>query len=275
MRPATLRAEMAHALDDLESGVLGGTRRPKLWFACCSNCPYMLSHFWRFFMRSRRLVGFGASVLLVIGLTGGAVSTTAAAPDCPFQVKPSVFDPGQTGTVAAQWVRHLGEPGNCGDTTRNRFGLLLSKNTVTATNASAGADITGVNGIHLTEIGWDLRKTTPPGTPDGSHCGAGAPRFDVTTTDGVTHFIGCDSPPPTTDDLATPELGWQRLRYDPAAAFPAITPAETVRSISIVFDEGNDVAPELFGAAELDNIDINGVLIGGPGRAEGGDDQGE
>lgn len=39
-----------------------------------------------------------------------------------------------------------------------------------------------------------------------------------------------------------------------------------MQSISIVFDEGNDGAPELFGLAELDNIDINGVLIGGPGE---------
>jgi hypothetical protein len=204
-----------------------------------------------------------------MSLTGGFVSTSLAAENCPFQVRPSVFDPGQTGTVASQWVRHFGESGNCGDSGHNRFGLLLSKNTTTATNASAGANITGVNGIKLSELGWDIRKTTPPGTPDGSHCGAGAPRFDVTTTDGVTHFVGCDSPAPSV--TAAPEAGWERLRYDPAAAFPAITPTETVRSISIVMDEGNDVGPEFFGVAELDNIDINGVLVGGPGAAHDDD----
>lgn len=136
-------------------------------------------------MRSQRLLGYAVSLFLVIGLTGGVVSTGVAADNCPFQVRPFVFDPDQTGTVVSQWVPHLGEPGNCGDTSRDRFGLLLSKNTLTTTNAAAGAEITGVEGIHLMEVGWDIRKKTPPGTPDGSHCGAGAPRFNVTTSDGL------------------------------------------------------------------------------------------
>ena len=217
-------------------------------------------------MRSRRVLSFGASLLMVLFVGGGVVGTGASAADCPFQVRPFEFDPGHTGTVTSAWVRHLGEPGNCGDTGDNRFGLLLSKNTATTTNASAGAEITGVNGIHLTEVGWDIRKPTPPGTPNGSHCGAGAPRFNVTTSDGVTHFIGCASPPPTTTQVGTPEAGWERLRYDPATAFPPIAPTQTVKSISIIFDEGNDATPELFGLAVLDNIDINGVLIGGGPR---------
>ena len=223
-------------------------------------------------MRFRRCMAFSVSLLMVIGLTGSSIGTAVAA-ECPFQVRPFVFDPDGTGTVVSQWVRHFGEAGNCGDNTRDRFGLLLSKNTLTTTNSAAGAEITGVRGITLTELGWDIRKTTPPGTPDGSHCGAGAPRFNVVTSDGVTHFIGCDSPPPVVTP-ATPELGWERLRYVPATAFPPILPGQTVRSISIIFDEGNDAAPEFFGVAELDNVDINGVLIGGPGNnaANAGDD---
>jgi len=35
-----------------------------------------------------------------------------------------------------------------------------------------------------------------------------------------------------------------------------------VRSIEIVFDEGQDVAPTNFGEAILDNIDVNGTLVG-------------
>ena len=224
-------------------------------------------------MRSRRALRFGVSLLMVLGFGGGVVGTGAAAQDCPFQVRPFVFDPDHTGTVASAWVRHLGEADNCGDNTDNRFGLLLSKNTATTTNASAGAEISGVDGMHLTEVGWDIHKPTAPGTPNGSHCGAGAPRFNVTTSDGVTHFIGCNSPPPTT--TAAPEAGWERLRYDPAAAFPPIAASQTVKSISIVFDEGNDATPEMFGMAVLDNIDINGVLIGGRGgdRNNGDRDQ--
>jgi hypothetical protein len=35
-----------------------------------------------------------------------------------------------------------------------------------------------------------------------------------------------------------------------------------VQSLSIVFDEGQDTAPDNSGAAVLDNIDVNGVLVG-------------
>jgi hypothetical protein len=33
-------------------------------------------------------------------------------------------------------------------------------------------------------------------------------------------------------------------------------------SLSIVFDEGYDTPPDNFGLAILDNIDVNGVLVG-------------
>ena len=40
-----------------------------------------------------------------------------------------------------------------------------------------------------------------------------------------------------------------------------------MKSISIVFDEGQDTGPDFFGLAVLDNIDINGKLVGnGPGK---------
>ena len=35
-----------------------------------------------------------------------------------------------------------------------------------------------------------------------------------------------------------------------------------VKSIAIVFDEGQDTGPDNFGLAILDNIDVNGVLVG-------------
>jgi hypothetical protein len=123
----------------------------------------------------------------------------------------------------------------------------------TANVASAGAEIKGVKGITLTEMGYDIRT--------GSHCGAGAPRFNIVTTDGVTHFTGCASPPPATTG-ASP--GWQRLRWTAAQSFPPVT--TPVKSIAIVFDEGQDT-PFNSGDAILDNIDINGQLVGrGPAK---------
>jgi hypothetical protein len=35
-----------------------------------------------------------------------------------------------------------------------------------------------------------------------------------------------------------------------------------VRRLSIVFDEGQDTGPDNFGLAVLDNVDVNGKLIG-------------
>ena len=123
-----------------------------------------------------------------------------------------------------------------------------------------------VNGITLNELGYDVRKPVSPLDPRGSHCGAGAPRFNVVTTDGVNHFVGCNSPPA----LFTSGPGWVRLRWtatELALAFPAILPGNVVKSIAIVFDEGQDAGPDNFGLAVLDNIDVNGQLVGqGPGN---------
>jgi len=41
-----------------------------------------------------------------------------------------------------------------------------------------------------------------------------------------------------------------------------------VKSLRIVFDEGQDTAPDNFGLAVLDNIDVNSTLVGqGPTNA--------
>jgi hypothetical protein len=60
--------------------------------------------------------------------------------------------------------------------------------------------------------------------------------------------------------------GWIRLRWgaaELAGAFPPITPLDTVSSITIIFDEGQDTGgPDNFGLAVLDNIDVNGTLTG-------------
>jgi len=213
-----------------------------------------------------------------------------------FTVTASEFDPAQTFLVQAQWLDGIGCPTNAGisadgatftshytdaacatgdSSDGHNQGLLLAKTGPTPNFASAGADIRGVKGITLAELGYDIRK---PGADTragarGSHCGAGAPRFNVTASDGVTYdFIGCNSG-------ATPArsevdgLGWIRLRWGNGTilAFAANGPhvgqivnisGITVASIQIVFDEGQDTGPDNFGLAVLDNIDVNGTLVG-------------
>ena len=172
---------------------------------------------------------------------------------CPTNAKTS------DGTVYSDTACLSGDPSD-----RRVQGLLLAKTGPTTNVASAGATLKGVKGVVVSELGYDIRK---PGVaslladdPRGSHCGAGAPRFNVTTDTG-TLFIGCNSPPAV---VTAAGIGWLRLRWE-VGALP-------VKSIDIVFDEGQDTGPDNFGMAILDNIDVNGVLVGrGPDKPQDAD----
>jgi len=214
-------------------------------------------------------------------------------------VVPFEFDPGKTHLVRSRWLRGTGCPTDAtaliDDPTTLAFdppptpftdpacptadpkdspgrneGLLLVKTGPTPNFAAAGADLKGVKGITLTELGYDIRKPLDPADPRGSHCGAGAPRFNVVTSDGTNHFVGCNSPPAVFTSGGS--TGWIRLRWNAvqlAAAFPSILAGNVVKSIAIIFDEGQDASgtPDMFGLAVLDNIDVNGHLAGrGPGN---------
>jgi len=205
----------------------------------------------------------------------------------PINVVPFEFDPFGTYLVRASWMTGIGCPtgatANSGPPAntstpvtdpacpvgdpkdRRNEGLLLAKTGPTTNFAAAGAKLVGpgAKGIVLNELGYDLRKPLTALDIRGSHCGAGAPRFNVVTSDGVTHFVGCNSPPAV---LAGSSPSWIRLRWTPAQAFPPIMSTTTVTSITIIFDEGTDIGPDNFGLAVLDNIDVNGTLVGkGPG----------
>ncbi|HKC19548.1 MAG TPA: hypothetical protein VKE27_07935 [Candidatus Dormibacteraeota bacterium] len=201
------------------------------------------------------------------------------------KVIPFVFDPGGTHLVESGWLDGTGCPlgadaacttGDSNDTTLND-GLLLVKTGATSNNAAAGAELKKVRGITLTELGYDIRKIGAANNA-GSHCGAGAPRFNVTTSNAF-FFIGCQSPPATSQTTGN---AWTRLRWGaggplvgfcvqtggPSAACPAsgalVPVTGTVQRIEIIFDEGTDQSggPDQFGAAFLDNIDVNGTMVG-------------
>jgi len=219
-----------------------------------------------------------------------------AAPSGFFSVKPQEFDPAKTGLVQATWLDGMGCPTNATialpnasftgvggsepyadsgcpttDPKDQHFeGLLLGKTGPSANFASATAELNRVKGITLTELGWDIRKSGGNGaSPLGSHCGAGAPRWDIQTTTNF-YFIGCNSPPGLVEAASS---GWVRLRWGGApgtlmgfcatCTVPGLQAVTgTVLRIQIVFDEGQDAGPDFFGAAFLDNIDVNGALVG-------------
>jgi hypothetical protein len=230
-------------------------------------------------MRPRTWLAALAALLLV-----GAGVTYAA--DLQFQVQPREFAPFDTELVTAEWIEGIGcpteaataafttEAGPGPDYTdpacptgdpqdRNVEGLLLSK-TGPSSNFAAARAIVNNPPETISELGWDIRKPGPEGAagPRGSHCGGGAPRWNI-QTDAGTYFIGCNSPPATSQ---VPGTGYTRLRWDASTTVfgPTTTTlgALEVEGLQIVFDEGYDTGPDNFGLAVLDNIDINDVLVG-------------
>jgi len=234
-------------------------------------------------------------VVAMAATTGGLVLSSAMAgppPPAFNSVKAQVFDPSDTDSAAAAWVNGLGCPnatatqntnnsnGNFTDPAcssgydpkdEENAGLLLAKDVTTELSAGQ-ATLGGIApNSQVTELGYDIRTVHYPNSLS-SHCGAGAPRFDVTTTTG-SWFVGCSSPQADTVSSDTPGSGgWTRLRWGNGTAgsvqgFPttgggptAIT--GTVKSIAVVFDEGADTGPDNFGAAVLDNIDFNSAIVG-------------
>jgi len=245
--------------------------------------------------------------LIIAFLALTMTCVTVAADSEGFSVKPRAFDPFHTKLVNASWLSGIGCPTKAtvrlfdsnppynllppsqysdpacltGDTSdQGNQGLLMAKTGPTLNDASAVADLVGVKGTLLTELGYDIRK---PGSgtslgPSGSHCGAGAPRFNVALQNGASYFIGCNSPPATTQ---VPGLGWIRLQwggaggalqgYNQATGVLENISGLAVKSIEIVFDEGQDTGPDFFGLAVLDNIDVNGTLVGRGGNGDKSD----
>jgi hypothetical protein len=194
--------------------------------------------------------------------------------------------PAGSNIVTAAWLGGMGLPDNGGPNTtaadlatnpdkRNPHrGLLLSKNGPTPDCSAAGAEIRGVRGMMVTptfELGYDYRN--------GGHCGAGAPRFNVSYTlpngtDGFSFVGGCSNDSTPTAAPQDP-LQWSRVRFqtsDPAESFPVIPPGSRIQSINLIFDEGTDIPtlprpsgdlgnPAGIGLTVVDNIFINGRVI--------------
>lgn len=93
-------------------------------------------------------------------------------------------------------------------------GLLLAKTGITPNIASAFGRIVGIKGKTITELGWDIRKALGLASPNGSHCGAGAPRWNV-VIDGVLYFVGCNSGLAQVDGQAWIRQRWVHPIYRP------------------------------------------------------------
>jgi hypothetical protein len=186
----------------------------------------------------RRIIGMlaAASLLLL------ALAAPSFAAGVKMKAVPFTFDPDHTGIIVSAWQPHTG----LADAGGADHGLVLQKNGPTPTNAAAGAVITGAEGQNVVSgptFGWEYKT--------GTYCGAGAPRFNVVTSDGLTHFLGGCANSTRTVDAANPD--WTQVTIDPtnpSQAFPVMSTTDTIDSVAIVFDER--------GQTVLDNILVNG-----------------
>jgi hypothetical protein len=180
-------------------------------------------------MEMKRKLAFAAASISLL-----AASASALAMGHWLSVRAGEFDPLKTRLVAGTWVKGIGCPTNARTATfagddlvegpqytdsacptgdsgdKHVRGLLLAKTGPTANVAAAVAEIKGVRGKTLSELGYDIRKPDGASDPRGSHCGAGAPRFNIETADGGFYFLGCNSP---AADAVTVGDGWIRLRW--------------------------------------------------------------
>ena len=222
---------------------------------------------------NRKLLKASLAAPIALALTAGGVALAAG--PTPHEAKPHSFDPAHTMLVSSGWINGIGCPTSAatssdgihqngtyadagcptGDPKDNKNqGLLLSKEGPTTNYAAGQVEIKDVKGVTLTELGYDIRKPNSQNDGRGSHCGAGAPRFDIVYSDGsVDETLGC-----SIGSVANSGPAWQRLRFTP----PATPAGLTVSGLFIVYDEGTDTGPDNFGMAVLDNIDVNGTLIG-------------
>jgi hypothetical protein len=140
---------------------------------------------------------------------------------------PGVYDPDKTGCPVAKaqggW-------------------LHLEKNCATTTNASAGADITGLTGQTFTSASFTLKSTT--------QCQGGSPRFNIVTTTG-TFFLGCNNVTPVTNANGTVTYTFDAASIA-AGGGQVPFPTGTITAVDVLID--------VQGSADLSNITFNGVV---------------
>jgi hypothetical protein len=139
---------------------------------------------------------------------------------------PGVFDPGNTGCPIATYSSGV---------------LHLEKNCVSGTNASAGADITGLGGQTFTSAAFTLANQ--------AQCQGGSPRFNVVTPDG-TFFLGCNNVTPTTNADGTATYTFTPATIA-AAGNQVPFPTGSIQTVDVLID--------VQGTADLSHITVNGT----------------
>jgi len=160
-----------------------------------------------------------AAIAAIASLT--IVAGAAAALD------PGVHDPGNTGCVKATVMKNKT--------------LHLEKNCPTATDAAAGAEITGFSGQTFQSAEFTLKSAT--------QCQGGSPRFIIVTSTGFFP-LGCNNVTPIQNANGTATYVFTAATLA-AAGQQVPTPTGTISFISVLID--------VQGVADLTNIKFNGI----------------
>jgi hypothetical protein len=173
--------------------------------------------------------------LLIAGVLATALVFTVSA---SAALVPGVYDPGNTDCVKATFIKKTKT-------------LHLEKNCPTATNASAGAEVTGVSGQTFQSASFTLASAT--------QCQGGSPRFNVETTTGF-FFLGCNNVTPTTNPDGTVTYTFTAATLA-AAGQQVPTPTGAIESVSVLID--------VQGTADLTKVTFNDKLQTlAPGKAD-------
>ena len=161
------------------------------------------------------------AIIVAIAVAALGLAGTAAA-----ALVPGVFDPGNTGCPVATYSNGV---------------LHLEKNCPTPTNASAGAEITGLGGQSFTSASFTLANA--------AQCQGGSPRFNLFTTGG-TFFLGCNNVAPVVNGDGTVTYTFTAATIA-AGGNQVPVPTGTINSAEVLID--------VQGTADLTNITVNGV----------------
>src|SRR5262249_41346170 len=158
-----------------------------------------------------------AALLVAVVL---AVAGIATAGGNPGVGKTWIYDPGNIGGAVASWTDGV---------------LTLQKNVDTTALVAAGASIKGVQGQQLSQPSFDVK----------GDCGAGAPRFNV-STDKTNLFFGCAWG--THSDAGD---GWTHVEFN--GTEPGAGAFGKIGGVDLVQDEN--------GKTQLRNISVNNVVV--------------
>jgi hypothetical protein len=189
-------------------------------------------------------------VALSVALAAPA-GVRAAAPAAGWTLHPDGF-----GTKSyAAWRAHEGEADDRGNADQALYFQKLVPTAVPAAGVAVFDVPEGTTVADITPLGFDYRVAD-------SHCGAGAPRFNLQYRNAgdstvYTAFIGCAAMVKTPDPQQPDWMHAETVIPGPAVypLGPPPTAGSVVVGLAIVFDEGIDNPPNP-GRAWLDDIQV-------------------